>query len=102
MNRKILLIEDSRTQAEGLRHALESNGYRVHWASGAEQALESLRDTAFDLVVTDILMPGMDGFELCQAIKKDPSTRSIPVILLTALSEPKDVIRGLESGADGF
>jgi signal transduction histidine kinase len=98
----ILVTEDSRTQADRVRGILEREGYAVHWAADAEAALASLASRKFDLVVTDILMPGMDGFELCRRIKARDEWRDIPVVLLTALSEPDDVIRGLECGADSF
>jgi two-component system, cell cycle sensor histidine kinase and response regulator CckA len=98
----ILLTEDSRTQADRIRGILESQGYAVEWVPSAGQALESLARGRYDLVVTDILMPGMDGFELCRAIKADPSIRHVPVVLLTALSGPADILKGLECGADGF
>ena len=99
---RILIVEDSPTQAEQLRWILASAGYDVEKASNAQAALSVLEDRHFDLLLSDILMPGMSGYELCRLVKQDPSTRSVPVILLTSLSDPLDVIRGLESGADNF
>jgi signal transduction histidine kinase/DNA-binding response OmpR family regulator len=98
----ILVVEDSPTQAEALRAVLEEHNYRVVVAGNGEEALGMIRQTRPIVVVSDILMPKMDGYELCKKIKTDDNLRQIPVILLTALSDPKDVVRGLEVGADNF
>lgn len=98
----ILLVEDSRTQAELIRHAIEASGHRVRSARNGLQALEFVREKAPSLVVTDIMMPGLDGYALCRALKDEPSTKAIPVVMLTTLTEPADIIRGIESGADNF
>jgi two-component system cell cycle sensor histidine kinase/response regulator CckA len=99
---EILIVEDSITQAEQLKHTLEKNGLLVSVAHHAKEALVLMGNRRPTIVITDILMPDMDGYELCQRIKADANLRDTPVILLTSLSEPKDVIRGLESGADNF
>ena len=99
---EILIAEDSPTQAEDLRYTLEKNGYNVRSARNGKEALELLNRSLPTIVVTDIMMPKMDGFQLCRVMKKDERFREIPVILLTALSEPQDVLKGLESGADNF
>ena len=101
-NRKILVVEDSRTQAEYLRHILENEGYRVTLAENGVEALEQLTIDRPALVFTDVLMPEMDGYELCRRIKTTKTTADIPVILVTQLFDPGDVIRGLECGADDF
>lgn len=98
----ILVVEDSRTQAEQLRHILEQGGYSVLVAADGSRALQALERSPVDLVITDITMPVMDGYELCRHIKQDERLRPVPVMLLTALSDPVDVIRGLECGADSF
>jgi two-component system, sensor histidine kinase and response regulator len=100
--RKILVVEDSRTQAEYLRHILENEGYRVTLAENGDEALAQAAIDPPSLVFTDVVMPGMDGYELCRRIKADVQTSKIPVILVTQLFDPVDVIRGLESGADDF
>ena len=100
--RKILVVEDSRTQAEYLRHILENEGYRVTLADNGREALEQIAIDRPSLVFTDVVMPEIDGYELCRRIKADSSISSIPVILVTQLFDPADVIRGLESGADDF
>ena len=98
----ILIVEDSRTQAEQLRHILEQSGYHVRVARDGATALTKLQDDLPSLIITDINMPVMDGYELCRRIKDDQRTANIPVMLLTTLSDPLDVMRGLECGADNF
>jgi len=99
---KILVVEDSRTQAESLRYILEKKGYKVVLATNGREAMEQIGDSRPDLVLTDIVMPEMDGYELCRRIKTDGSLKSIPVIIVTQLFDPVDVVRGLEAGADNF
>lgn len=99
---EILIVEDSRTQAEELKYILENYNYTVKHAMNAEQALEILTESEPDIIISDIIMPGMDGYSFCSVIKKNARLKSIPVILLTSLSEPKDIMKGLESGADSF
>ncbi|HEX2026746.1 MAG TPA: response regulator [Nitriliruptorales bacterium] len=102
MSAHVLLVEDSATQAAVLRDRLERAGYAVTVKSTGEDALHTLDKTAVDLVVSDVMMPGIDGYELCRRIRTDPRHASIPVLLLTALRDPVDVVRGLEAGADSF
>ncbi|MCS0580748.1 EAL domain-containing protein [Massilia pinisoli] len=99
---EILVVEDSATQARQLARLLETAGYRVRVAADGRAGLEAVRQTPPTLVVTDIAMPRMDGFEMCKAIKQDEALRDIPVILLTSLSSLYDVIKGLDCGADNF
>jgi PAS domain S-box-containing protein len=99
---EILIVEDSRTQAEELKHILERNGYAVSTALDGWSALEILRTHKPRIVISDILMPGMDGYTLCRRIRSDESLKGIAFILLTFLSDPEDVIKGLECGADNF
>jgi len=98
----ILIVEDSPTQAEQLRYLLDQHGYRVTVAKNGREALDQLGQYKPALVISDINMPEMNGYELCQHIKESENTRDIPVILLTALSNPEDVLEGLECGADSF
>jgi two-component system, sensor histidine kinase and response regulator len=98
----ILIAEDSPTQAERLRCTLEQNNYQVTSAPNGVQALGLARKQKPALVISDIVMPEMDGYELCRQIKNDSRLKNVPVILLTTLSDPQDVIRGLESRADNF
>ncbi len=99
---RILVVEDSRTQAEELRLILEGEGYAVEVAYDAEAGLEKVARGRFDLVLSDILLPQMSGYELCRALKGDPGGRRVPVILLTSLNDPRALIQTLECGADGF
>src|SRR5208283_5784345 len=98
----ILIVEDSPTQALVLRHLLEEREYRVKAAESGREALKILARHKPSLIISDIVMPEMDGFELTAAIKSDQRLRDIPVILLTALSDPEDVIRGLEAQVDFY
>jgi signal transduction histidine kinase len=99
---RILIAEDSAVQAETLRRVLAREGYIVSVARNGAEGLAKATELAPDLVISDIIMPEMDGFELCSNIKTDEKLRSIPVILLTSLSDPQDVIRAVQCGADQF
>jgi two-component system response regulator VanR len=98
----ILIVEDSPTQAIRLQSLLEEAGYKISVASNGADAVSHLDKHIPDLVITDILMPEMDGYELCRKIKENDDLKGIPVLLLTQLTEPEDIIKGLESGADNF
>ena len=98
----VLIVEDSRTQAERLRYYLERNGFAVCCAVNGREALAQLRERLPALVVSDVVMPEMDGYELCREIRRDPALVDLPVILLTALTGATDVIDGLASGATDF
>jgi PAS domain S-box-containing protein len=100
---EILVVEDSATQARQLARMLEDEGgYRVRIASDGREGLREARRLSPTLIVTDIAMPNMDGFEMCKEIKRDEALRDIPVILLTSLNSLYDVIKGLDCGADNF
>ena len=98
----ILIVEDSAIQSLLLRRRLEKNGFEVTAEPNGRAALECLATLRPALVITDIQMPEMDGYELCRRIKADPRLRALPVVLLTSLSAPQDIIHGLECGADNF
>jgi diguanylate cyclase (GGDEF)-like protein/PAS domain S-box-containing protein len=99
---EILIAEDSPTQAEKLQHLLEEHGYAVTTAPDGRQALAAAQRRKPTLLISDIVMPEMDGYELCKAIKSDEALRDIPVILVTTLSDVLDIMKGLECGADNF
>jgi len=101
-NNEILIVEDSLTQALKLQFILEQHDYRVAAANNGREALDYLDEHTPILVISDIVMPEMDGYEMCRKIKDQSSLKEIPVILLTSLSDPVDVIRGLQCGADNF
>jgi two-component system cell cycle sensor histidine kinase/response regulator CckA len=98
----ILVVEDSAVQAEALRRMLAKEGYTVSVAKNGIEGLSITREKRPDLVITDIMMPEMNGFELCGHIKTEEKFKATPVILLTSLNDPKDVINGLKCGADNF
>lgn len=98
----LLIVEDSPTQREMLRYMLEKHDFRVEAAANGKEALTLLEGNRPLAVISDIVMPKMDGYALCRSIKGDPKLQSIPVVLLTSLSDPDDVIMGLECGADYF
>jgi two-component system, sensor histidine kinase and response regulator len=98
----ILIAEDSPTQAEKLKYILKGQNYRVLAAVNGRAALELARREKPTLVISDVVMPEMDGYQLCHEIKSDQALSDIPVILVTTLSDPHDVIRGLECRADNF
>ncbi|MEI8049663.1 MAG: response regulator [Bacteroidota bacterium] len=98
----VLIVEDSPVQAKKLRFLLEENGFEVSVSTNGEQALESLRQKKPMIIISDIMMPEMNGYELCSNMKADADLKSIPVILLTSLRDPLDIIKGLQSGADNF
>lgn len=99
---EILIVEDSPTQAEQLRHILEKNRYRISVAHNGKEALALLEKHTPTVVVTDVMMPEMDGYQLCAEIRANEKFQQIPVILLTSLSHAEDVVKGLECGADNF
>ena len=99
---KILIAEDSRTQATCLQMLLESNGYTVSLAPDGEAAIDEVFEFWPDLVISDVVMPKINGFQLCRYIKDNERTKHIRVVLLTALDSAQDLIRGLEAQADNF
>lgn len=98
----ILIAEDSKTQAEQLKYLLEKQNYNVIVANNGKEALEVILKVKPSLVISDIVMPEMNGYELCKEIKSSLSTIDIPVILLTSLSRSEDVLEGISCGADNF
>jgi signal transduction histidine kinase len=99
---RILVVEDSITQAMQLQHICEVNGYDAAVAANGREALDSVRLSKPSIIISDIVMPEMDGYELCRQIKRDEDLRDIGVILLTSLSQPQAVIWALQCGADKF
>lgn len=102
-NISVLIVEDSLTQALKLQYFLEQNGYRVSITPNGPEAIVLLTTGDLpDIIISDVVMPGMDGFEMCTIIKSDKRFKHIPILLLTNLSEPDDIIKGLECNADQF
>jgi len=99
---RILVAEDSPTQAEQLRYLLEGHSYQVAVAANGRQALAMVRQEQPTMIISDVVMPEMDGYAFCREIKADQALKETPVILVTSLSSSQDVVRGLECGADYF
>ena len=97
-----LIVEDSPAQALTLRRLLQEEGLNVQWASNGQIGLTMARDTLPDVIVLDIEMPEMNGFEVLQYLKEDPQTARVPVILLTVHTEPISLIQGVDMGAIDF
>ena len=100
--RKILVVEDERDILDLIRHYLEKDGYRTRTATDGVGGLAAARQEHPDLIVLDLMLPGMDGLELCKKLRAEPSTALIPVIMLTAKADETDRIVGLELGADDY
>ncbi len=100
--KEIIIVEDSPTQAAVLKTFLEKQKYHVLVAYNGKEALALLEKHKPVIVISDIVMPEMDGYQLCRLIKDNENTKDIPIILLTALSDPQDVLKGLVCGADNF
>jgi len=102
MKERILIVEDDKHISKLVKFNLEKANYDCAIAATGEKALEALDDRAVDLIILDIMLPGMDGFEICRAIKEKEKLKSIPIIMLTAKGEEVDRIVGLELGADDY
>jgi len=100
VTQRVLVVEDSPTQAEELRLLLEEAGYAVAVAADGLDGLARVRDERPDVIISDVLMPEMDGYAFCAALKADAALKGIPVLLVTVLSSIDDIIRALECGAD--
>lgn len=98
----ILIVDDIVANARLLQRLLARDGHRVIFAQDGAEALQRVRDDHPDLVLMDVIMPTLDGFETCRQLKSDPETRLVPVVLITALQGSRDRVRGLEVGADDF
>jgi len=99
---KILVIEDEPDILEVIQYNLEREGHKVVVCRNGEQGLSRIRTDNPDLVILDLMLPGMDGVEVCRQVKSDPVTRSIPLIMVTAKSEESDIVLGLGIGADDY
>ena len=99
---RVLIVEDSPTQARQLALILEAADFEVETAPDAECAFERLARAPFDIVLSDLMLPGDSGFDLCSRIKTNSRLCSIPVVVCTSQADPVNVLRGLQAGADGF
>src|SRR3954469_6202367 len=99
---RILVVDDEEDLLELVNYNLTKEGYRVEGVGTGEEALAAARRALPDLIVLDLLLPHVDGLEVCRLLKGDPKTQHIPIIMLTAKSEEADVVTGLELGADDY
>ncbi len=102
MAEKILIADDEENLVEFIARALKKCGYRVITAYDGDNALFLIGEELPDLVILDLMMPQMDGWEVCRRTKSDPETRNIPIIMLTARSSANDAVQGLDLGADDY
>ena len=100
--RRVLVVDDSITTRTIERSILEANGYDVETASSGEEALQRTSQAQYDLVVSDVEMPGISGFELCSALRQTPAYRETPVIIVTSLARDEDRARGVAAGANAY
>lgn len=98
----ILIVEDDENIQQLVGYNLAKAGFHVLYAENGEQALATVKREQPDLLVLDLMLPGLNGFEVCRILRKDPQTRSLPIIMLTAKSEENDVSAGLDLGADDY
>lgn len=98
----ILIVEDTLSEMELMSHYLRESGYSVISAVSAKEALNIAAERQPDVIVTDIVMPGMSGFELCRNLKKNPATERVPVIICTSKNQEIDRLWGLKQGADAY
>src|SRR4051794_30366073 len=102
MTARVLVVDDVPANVKLLEARLSAEYFDVVTASGGEEALAICERAECDLVLLDVMMPDMDGFEVCRRLKCNPQTHHIPVVMVTALDQPSDRVRGLEAGADDF
>lgn len=98
----ILIVDDEEDVLELVRYNLEKNGYKTETASTGEEALAKANARLPDLVILDLMLPGIDGLEVCKKLKNDSKTQNIPVIMLSARGEEADIVTGLELGAEDY
>ncbi len=102
MAKRILVVDDDELVLMALRELLTPEGYEIHTVSGGAEALDRLDQCGYDLLVLDIIMPEMDGFELCERIREKENHRETPIVFLTAKSREEDRARGIDAGANLF
>jgi two-component system phosphate regulon response regulator PhoB len=101
-NESVLIVDDEEDVLELVRYNLDRSGYRVETASSGEEALTKARGKLPDLIILDLMLPGMDGIEVCKKLKSDVKTERVPILMLTAKGEEADIVTGIELGADDY
>ncbi len=99
---KILIVEDEEDIRELVNYNLTKEGYRVEVVTSGEDAIKKVKEGIYDLIVLDLMLPGVDGLEVCKILKNDSKTAHIPIVVLTAKGEEPDIVLGLELGADDY
>lgn len=99
---RILVVEDEKTIAELVAEGLKRQGFRAEISPDGDTGLERIESTLPDLVILDLMLPGLDGWEICRRMRETPATKDIPIIMLTARRDERDAIAGLELGADDY
>jgi two-component system, OmpR family, alkaline phosphatase synthesis response regulator PhoP len=99
---RILVVDDEEDLLELVNYNLTKEGFRVTCAASGERALKEAQSLLPDLIVLDLLLPRVDGLEVCRLLKADPQTKHIPIVMLTAKTEESDIVRGLDLGADDY
>jgi len=102
MSSRVLIVEDEPDIRELVVHHLKREGYQVSAAASGEEALRQVQAAPPDLVLLDLMMPAMDGLEVCRRLRQDPATASLPIVMLTAKGDEVDRVLGLEIGADDY
>lgn len=98
----ILIVEDSPSELALMSHYLKESGYNVIQATGAKEALEKAVSHSPDVIVTDVVMPGMSGFELCRSLKKNPATQKVPIVICSSKNQEIDRLWAMRQGADAY
>lgn len=99
---QVLLVEDSPTQAQQIKETLEDVGLEVYVVNDGPDAIREAMTNPPNLIVLDVNLPSMDGYQVCRRLKRNPGTRNVPVIMLTEHASPKETMTGLQSGADDY
>src|SRR3990172_337106 len=102
MSSTVLIVDDEYAGRETLQSVLEGEGYNIEMAENGPQAIEKAKQLLPDVILLDVMMPGMTGFEVCQRIRNDPQIAEIPIIVLTALDDRESMLTALKAGADDF
>src|SRR5512138_1918393 len=102
MSSMVLIVDDEYAGRETLQSILEGEGYQLEMAENGVQAIDKAKELLPDVILLDVMMPGMTGFEVCERIRNDPQVAEIPIIILTALDDRESLLTGLKSGADDF
>ena len=101
-NERILIVDDEEDVLELVRYNLDRSGYQIETAASGEEALSKARKNSPDLIILDLMLPGIDGLEVCKKLKSDLKTEHIPIVMLTAKGDEADIVTGLELGAEDY